>query len=298
VISAFFIANPVYFRAAVDDDIDLLGLARILRDEWRTIALSTLAVAALAITASLLMTPVYRAEAVVVEVETTPKGIDSAAALLGQVTGLAALANVNLVEPSVARTTLQSRSLAEEFISRQELLPVLYADDWDAAAGGWHSGLESPPALTDGALMFIEDVVAVQTDTEAGTIRLAVEWTDAARAAAWANDYVALANDSLRRRDVAEAERNVAFLNRKIGETPVVEMQRMLYGLLETEQQTIMLANSRDEYAFKVIDPAIAPQEPVRPAKLVMAAAGVLLGGVLGLAIVFFRRLAARLRRS
>lgn len=290
--------NAAILAAGGDDDINLLELARILWSERRTIVVTTVVVAAITITVSFMMTPVYRAEAVVIEVDSSHRGGDTAAALLGQFAGLASLANVDLYTPSTARTTLQSRSLAEEFISRNNLLPLLFEDEWDDKARMWKVDLEAPPSLPEGALEFMEEAFQVATNAEAGTINVIVEWSDPQLAARWANGIVTLANEMLRDRDIAEAQRNIGYLNKQISETSVVELQRVLYGLLQTEQKTVMLANSRDEYSFKVIDPAIAPIEAVRPARLVMAAVGIFVGGFLGLVIVFFRRLGAQLRRQ
>ena len=48
--------------------------------------------------------------------------------------------------------------------------------------------------------------------------------------------------------------------------------------LIEMEMKTSMLANSSLEYAFKVIDPAIAPQKRIKPKRALI----VILGGILG----------------
>jgi uncharacterized protein involved in exopolysaccharide biosynthesis len=289
--------DPVYFCAAVDDDIDLLEFSRILWNARRTIAIATLAVTALAVAAAFFMTPVYRAEAVVMEVDSAMKSGDTAAALLGQFSGLAALANVNLVKPTIARTTLRSRSLAEEFIARHQLLKLLFADNWMDRICSWNDEVQPQPRISDAGNCFLEKVLEVTTDADSGTITIAVEWRDPQVAADWANGIVALANETLRARDVAEARSNVEFLNHQIADTNIVELQRALSSLLENEQKTIMLAHSRDEYSFKVIDAAIAPRERVRPARLLMAIAGVFVGAFLGLMIVLVRRFAARLRQ-
>ena len=46
--------------------------------------------------------------------------------------------------------------------------------------------------------------------------------------------------------------------------------------------QTLMLANSRAEYLFKTIDPAIAPERKSRPWRTLICVLGTLLGGMLG----------------
>lgn len=275
--------------------MEFLELAAIVWRGRQAIAIATVIAAALAIVAAFLVEPVYRAEAVVMEVDSSQRGSDTAAALLGQFSGLAALANVDLLKPSIARNSLQSRSLVEQYISRNELLPVLFADDWNPDARAWSEDLEAPPSVSDGSLYFMEEVMEVATNADAGTIGIVVEWTDPGLAARWANGLVEVANEMIRNRDIAEARSNIEFLNRQIAETRVVELQAVLYGLLQTEQKTIMLANSRNEYSFKVIDPAIVPSEPVRPARLLMAVIGAIIGAFLGLMWVFLRRVHARM---
>ena len=50
-----------------------------------------------------------------------------------------------------------------------------------------------------------------------------------------------------------------------------------------------ILANINKEYAFKIIDPAVVPEEPVRPRKLAMAAVGTAAGFMLGIFVVLLR---------
>jgi len=60
----------------------------------------------------------------------------------------------------------------------------------------------------------------------------------------------------------------------------------VIYNLIESQIQTLMLANARDEYAFTVVDPAVAPETRTSPRRKLI----VLSGGALG---VFFGVLAA-----
>jgi hypothetical protein len=94
---------------------------------------------------------------------------------------------------------------------------------------------------------------------------VAIDWTDPATAAQWANGFVALANELLRTRALVESKRNIAYLNDQISKTDVVELRRVLYGLIESETKTLMLANGRPEYAFRVVDPAVPPELKTRP---------------------------------
>lgn len=49
-----------------------------------------------------------------------------------------------------------------------------------------------------------------------------------------------------------------------------------------------MLANVQEEYAFKVVDPAVVPQKPIKPQRTLIITLGFLLGLIAALFIAFF----------
>jgi uncharacterized protein involved in exopolysaccharide biosynthesis len=95
----------------------------------------------------------------------------------------------------------------------------------------------------------------------------------------------------LRQRAIDEAQASIDFLNAELTETSVVELRQALYRLLENQIKTVMFAKVRDQYAFKVIDPAVAPDadDVVRPRKRAMILLGAVFGGVAGLLVVLWR---------
>jgi len=54
----------------------------------------------------------------------------------------------------------------------------------------------------------------------------------------------------------------------------------------------MMLAKATPEYLFKTIDPAVVPELRVKPNRSLIAALGVLLGGMLGVLLVLIRHYA------
>ena len=133
---------------------------------------------------------------------------------------------------------------------------------------------------------FREQVLTIREDAAEGSSVISIEWTDPATAARWANEYAALANELVRTRALQQAESNIEYLRKQVEETNVVELERVIYNLIESQIQTLMLANARDEYAFTVVDPAVAPETRTSPRRKLI----VLSGGALG---VFFGVLAA-----
>jgi uncharacterized protein involved in exopolysaccharide biosynthesis len=179
---------------------------------------------------------------------------------------------------------LKSRRLAEEFITRYKLMPVL------------NEGSTKPQTLWRTVETFRLSVLQIREDKRTGLAIVSIDWTNPELAARWANDYVALANEIIRGRELAESTRNVAYLNEQIAKTNVLELQRVMYSLVETETKNLMLANARKEYAFRVIDPAVQPLDRIRPKRTLMVLMGGVLGGVVGLMALFGHRFARRLR--
>ncbi|MEP7242278.1 MAG: Wzz/FepE/Etk N-terminal domain-containing protein [Gammaproteobacteria bacterium] len=267
-------------------------LIDVVQGAWRyKLLIGGVTLAAIAIAIYLAMTAplIYRAEVVVTPVREGGPG-STASSLLGQFGGLASLAGINLgantgVGPE-AQALLESRRLIEEFVRRNKLVPVLFP----------HSS--PPPSLWLAVRDFRKDVVTVQLDKRTGITTVSVEWTDPRTAATWANGLVALANELLRARALESASRNIEFLHKQIAQTNVLELQHVMYNIIETETKTLMLANARAEYAFMVVDPAVAPEERSSPRRAVMVVTGAALGFIGGSLLAFLHNALSRRRRQ
>jgi uncharacterized protein involved in exopolysaccharide biosynthesis len=139
-----------------------------------------------------------------------------------------------------------------------------------------------PPSLWFAVNAFREKVLAIVDDDDRGTTTIEMKWTDPKLTARWANEFVALANQLIRTRALDESSRNIKYLNDQIAKTNVVEIQRVMYNLIENETKTHMLANGRQEYAFTVVDPAVVPERRIWPRRTLMVLTGGVLGVVLG----------------
>lgn len=278
-----------------DDEIDLLELWDILIEKWRWIVLGTGLSAAVAVAVALLMTPIYRSEVVLVSADDTG-GKGGVSALAAQFGGLADLAGVNMGAGggrSEAIALLKSNILKAEFVTDNKLMPILFDDDWDATAKKWT--VDDPkkvPTINRAVELLTKSVVSINEDKKTGVITLAVEWKDRALAAAWANELVHRGNEKLRTRAIEEAQRTVDFLQQELKKTSVVEIQQAIYRLLEANYKTVSIANAREQYAFKVVDPAVPADENRRakPKRKLIVLLGTLAGGFLSVLAVFMHR--------
>ena len=262
---------------------DLLAILR----QFRLVIAATALVCLLGATAlALFMRPVYRAEVVMAPLQ-VPQLTGGMQSLAGQLPGLVGLAGISADDGETQRAmaTLRSRKFTTEFIHDNHLLPALFAVAWDSEAEQWTVSPDEQPTLWDAYALFHQSIRSISQDNVTGIVTIAIEWHDPVVAATWANELVNRLNTRMRDRAVAEGERSLNYLRQQFDTTSLVELRQSLAHLIETQLNKVMLVNSRDEYLFRVIDPAVAPDSDdfVRPNRPLLIAAGGLGGLFLGL---------------
>jgi uncharacterized protein involved in exopolysaccharide biosynthesis len=266
-----------------EEEIDVIALWRVLWKAKYLIMCTTFVCAALAVAYALNATRIFRAEIVIAEAHDT--GMGGGKGLSNQLGGLASLAGLDLTNNGSdhdAQAVLNSRRLIEEFIKRQNLLPVIFP----------RQGKNT--TLWFAVKRFKDRIVTIREDKRTELTAVDIDWTDPQTAALWANGFVALANELVRTRALNESSRNIAYLKQQSSQTNVVDMQRAISDLIESEMKTLMLANGRTEYAFTIIDPAVTPEIRKSPQSVIIAIAGVALGLLIGIVAAFTRERMAR----
>lgn len=240
---------------------------------------------------SFAFTEVYRAEVLVSPV--SQEQVSSLESLAGQVGGLGSLAGlIGLQLPTLtteASTTiamLRSRSFIEDFIDENDLLPTLFSEDWDSTRAQWRtSDPEDIPTLQDGYELFTSSVLSVIEDRESNLYTIRVDWSDRFVAAAWANELIMRVNEAARLRAITESERSIEFLTKELEVASTLQLRQSIFSLLQSRLNKRMLANTRPEFAFSIIDPALPSDEDkyVWPMRLLFAVLGAFGGGVVAI---------------
>ena len=279
------------------DDIDLRAVVKtVWAGRWLigiVMVIALIAGAAYAYFA----TPWYKADIVLSPV-VKKTSLSSGLAQLG---GLASLAGIDVPSANTGEpvAVLKSKILVEEFITDNDLLTQLLSEEWDPATHDWKEKAgDRRPDLRDGVKYFDERVRTVVDDKKTGLVTLSIRWKDPRQAADWGNQLVRRVNDRLRSEAIRESESSIQYLQKELIGTTVFSLQQSIGRVLESEMQKMALARSKEEFAFKVIDPAKAPKRPVWPRRLVVLVLAGFLGLILGAVIVLVRAPAGRLGRS
>jgi uncharacterized protein involved in exopolysaccharide biosynthesis len=250
--------------------VRLIDVFTTMRDQRRTALIVAAAIFALMSLIIFLDQPVYRAYVTLAPSAPLvgPDQLSLADELLGL--GLGSNAGIDVVPhrttQNEAFAMLVSRSIGRQFIESEDLLPILFAEQWDATAGEWKDADTSEhPTIDDALDVFERDVRYVSRNDATKFIRINIEWTDPDLAAAWANRLVELTDEVLRQRDIREAQNSIKFLQEEASRASLESVRQLIYSLIESYSKTIMLARVKDNYVFNIIDPATAPtvDEPI-----------------------------------
>jgi len=215
-------------------------------------------------------------------------GLSSVASQFG---GLASLAGISVPGDSrkyESLAILQSEALTEKYIADRNLLPILYAKEWDAAKGAWTTSdpLKMPTLWK--ANRDFKGIRAVSNDSRTQLTTVSIKWKDPKLAATWANDLVKLTNEYLRNQAISEAENNIAYLNAQAAKTDVVAVKQGIYSMIQVEINKAMTAKGTADFALKVLDPAVPPEKPSSPKLSIWLFGGLFGGGLIAAAFAYY----------
>ena len=277
-----------------DEEIDLFALwETLLESKWLVLSCAALCFA-LATALAFVMTPKYEAR-IVASFADEGKSGGGMGGLAAQYGGLAEMAGISLgsggsKEASLA--FLNSRAFIEQFIQEEKLLPILYEGKWDAEQKQWKIAEDEIPTMWKAYKLFSKDILSTSLDKKTSLLTLTITWKNREQAVYWANELVRRANETLRHKTITETQSSLDFLQKELEKTSIVEVQNTIYRVMETQVKSMMMANTQEQFAFKVIDPAIIVDEDafVKPKRPLMMALGLVGGLFLGVVIVFLRK--------
>ena len=293
---------------SANDEIDLRELFRaIWAGKW-TIILTTFVFTVGAVLYALKLPDIYRSEVTLAAVE------EGGIKMPAQLGSLAALAGVNLGSKgndtvTLALEVLKSRDFLVRFIEENNLLiEIMAIKGWDRNTDQllidsnvydenrqqWVREVKAPfqakPSKLEAYDAF-QKLFSIEQDKVSGMIKLSIEHYSPLIAKSWIDKLVIAINEEMRKRELRQAEKSIAYLNAQIAQTNVADVRGMLFSLIEEQTKTVMLANVRDEYVFETIDPAVVAESKTKPKRAIIVIISVFLAVMLSIFIVLLTAL-------
>jgi uncharacterized protein involved in exopolysaccharide biosynthesis len=289
-----------------------VNLSRLAALLWsRRWTLATFVVVAVLLSAYYALTrPIkYESEALLAQVKDDNSQLSGALGSLagslgGLVGGLGLPGGGTSVEESSA--VLRSRDFSLQFMAAHGVLPYLFPKDWDRVAQRWKPGVTSggpswatslaqtlssepivvPPAVVgpsaDEAVRRFDTMRSVDIDRRTNFLKLSVEGPTPKIAQAWATDLIRELNESLRQRALEDSRRAIKSLEDKLNDDTQQTTRVIASALLESQMRHLVSAESRREFALRVLDPPSLPDQRSAPRRARIVMIGAVLGLLLG----------------
>lgn len=290
--------NTNEFQRDTNDEIDLRDLfAAIWQGKWIILA-TTFVFAVAAVLYALSLPNIYKSEALL-----APAAEQKSAGLSGQLGGLAALAGVSLGsgagvdKTALAIEVVKSRDFLSRFIQQRiQLQDLMAVISWDLSTNSlkydselydlesqqWLREVKPPkqarPSLQE-AYKVLSEKLKVSQDPTTRMVTLSLEHVSPNLAQNWLQTLISDLNLEMKKRDIEEAEKSIAYLQQQIGQTNITDLRVALYSLVEEQTKTLMLANVREEYVFETIDRPVVPEEKSDPKRALIVLVITFAGG-------------------
>lgn len=287
-----------------NEEINLYNIFKTLFEERWFILITTLSVITIFLSISLFLDATYRAEVTLVPAQSEQSGnsvasqFGSAAAFLG-----VSLDAGSRDKVSTAIAIMNSRDFIGKFIERHKILVPMFAGDWDKATNSsviddaiynenteeWKRKKGKPLSL-EAFRMFRDALSITGPERDSNLVNVSIVWKDPVLAKTWANKFVSDLNREIKEHDVNEANVAIHYLQELLNATELIEMRNIFFQLIESQTRIVMLADVREDYVFRVIDPAVIPDQRFSPRYSVIAVLGFLSGLVFALILVILKR--------
>ena len=295
-----------------DSEIDLKELVMVLWSGKWLISAVTGTAAIISLVFALSLPNTYTASALLAPA----KSGGGLPGVMKQYGGLASLAGVSFSggdpdsRAQLGMQLMKSRAFIDDFIDRHDILPELMAvkswnpvsgelifdpEVYDAANETWATEVKSLKLMRPSAhraRKAFSAILTVAQDRDTQYITVSIEHRSPVVARNWVGWLVEDINAAVKAQDVAEAEKSIEYLKRQVAKTSLADLQVVFFELIQSQTETVMLAEVRPEYVFKTIDPAVVPEARSKPNRALICVLGTLLGGMLGVVIVLIRHYA------
>ncbi len=299
-----------------EDEIDLAELwSSLMKRKWLILVLTGLVTFSVAL-ATLFITPQYESSVSLMPVS---GGGDSS--LASKYGGLASLAGISLPSggemalSAEAVTTLKSKRFLKDYILEMDLKKQLFYKSWDGGNSRWlvserftgsfketitsllgsaeggakfsYEGQEllgeGEPSVYSAVDFFSKNVLSISEDSKSGMFTLKIKWIDPIVARDWANELVLRVDNELRQKAIAESQATITYMQDKLPTIELQDFRTIALQMIEDNLKKVTFAQVKQEYVFKVIDPAIVAEQASSPKKGLMVAVGFVLGLMLSL---------------
>jgi uncharacterized protein involved in exopolysaccharide biosynthesis len=304
-----------------EDEINLLDYARVVWQRRKLIGWIVAVAVVLTVVISLTMKNIYQARTVIAPIAAKDGGGGMASMLAQQLGGLPGIMTPGAASASEIVNLLNSNILREKIIAQYHLLPVLFDEDWDddkkrwkaeGEGGGfrlnlnplyWASRLLAlarpapPPSIANkqpgipdvwDGIRALEKLVSVKHNMKENAITITGDFKDPETAAKLVDYFLTALTDHMSAEARRVADVNRKYLEGQLAATSDPFIKQKIYNLIAQQLETSMMAEVKENFAFKILDPPKVPDRKIKPKRAQMAMLSFVVALFLGVFVAFF----------
>jgi uncharacterized protein involved in exopolysaccharide biosynthesis len=257
-------------KSGKTDEINVMEYLYILKKRWRLIAIVvSVAVVGTAIV-SLLMTKIYESKGVIIPAGVLGKDQGAASTFLAMQFGLAPPTS----PASAEILNLLRSNIIKERVIREHGLIALFLKESDRK--------KSENEQMWMCLRKLRDMTTVNFTPKDNVIELTVRYKDPEMAEKLVNYYLTELTDHMSSEAKRVAQRNKEYLEAQIDTTADPFIRAKMYSLIAQQIETSTMAEVKENFAFKTLDPPRIPDNRISPRRTLMVILAFVLSLVTG----------------
>lgn len=273
------------------DEVSVLDIVKIIWKNKFKIIFTTSFFALVSVIYSLSLPNIYSSKTLL-----APTTTDES--LSGKLQGLSF---AGFQAPSTGATSSQeavARIKSLQFFS-QHFLPYIKLENL-AAVKNWNSKTNTldydsniyndgiwfdKPSIQE-AYKIYKNILSISEDQNTLFITISIDHKSPHISSNWVALIIKRINENMRDLDAHQAQKAIEYLTDANNNTKVQSIKDAISKLLEDQMQTLMLTASNQNYIYKVIDLPVAPEEKIKPSRVIICLFGTIFGGIFSIFIV------------
>ncbi len=243
------------------DQINLMEYWALGRRRWRLMAVIVGVVVVATAVVSLLMTKMYESRAVIIPAGVLAKDQGAASTFLATQFGLAPPTTPASAE---ILNLLRSNVIKEKVVQRHNLVPVLLSE-------GKRKG-KTENEIAWECIRTLQKMTTINFTPKDNVIDISVRYKDPEISAKLVNAYLNELTEHMSGEAKRVAERNKQYLEAQIDGTSDPFIRAKIYSLIAQQIETSTMAEVKENFAFKTVDPPRVPDRRVSPKRTLMVA--------------------------
>lgn len=191
---------------------------------------------------------------------------------------------------------LKSHTFVEYFLEKHNIYQYIFKKHWDKKTQSWLNGFE--PKKRWAQKYFKTEILGVARDPKTELVAIKINDENPKIASDLANLYVDTFNEYMRENTVRKTQEKIEQIEYNLQTTKVIEIEKMLFRLIEAHTAAAMLANARQDYVMEVLAVSEPAKLPYTPNRKLMIVLGILGGLLLSVSFIIFFEIAKDLRKE